>query len=424
MSTKQQCQRVAAKAKATFANRQKRNAEKPKRASTTRNSATAEHVKPKPQVQSFALRSEGVKPTRRRYTEAEWAEIRTNRNVRKNEAQEHKSAQVDVAQGGWATMGRGGKTSQVHQPRNTETKTVVKEMVSAPVSEPNKRGWAQVAYQPQPRKTTEKTSGAQLVLTGKRVASTSRSAARKVRGWVNRVSSVAGCTNAQAEAVLDNAVADCSGRPGSEMSRAVIAAAANRAIGVQTPTMVSGSHNAFSALGDQADEKTNFPSLVAKTKKVVSKSEPEKVAPKVAEIVVDTTGMDEIDAALALIDAEKRNKISRKVAREQAKKRKEASAAESPTEKPVTKLVRSAWSGKSSWIKNADRKIVPRTVKFAEKAKVFTFSEGDIAGSDEEWVENLADREYNDAVESLHPGYPEGMTDWGDQANWDDENGY
>ena len=86
--------------------------------------------------------------------------------------------------------------------------------------------------------------------------------------------------------------------------------------------------------------------------------------------------------------------------------------------------MRSAWSGKSSWIKNADRKIVPRTVKFAEKAKVFTFSEGDIAGSDEEWVENLADREYNDAVESLHPGYPEGMTDWGDQANWDDENGY
>jgi hypothetical protein len=435
MSTKQQCARVAAKAKAVFANRQKQLSDKPKVASGTRNRVATEPVKAKQQT---PVRSEtGVKPPRRhRYTEAEWAEIRkkrnTNRNVRQTEGREHKGAQSDVSQGDWATMGRAGKTRRVNctetgQIQTGLTETSRNKAGSTPVSQPNKRGWAQVAYQPLPHhkgRGSQKNSGAQLVLSGTRVASTSLfPAVRKVRGWVSRVSKVAGCSQHDAPAALDLAINDCNGRTGSEMSKAVIAAAANREIGVGMPVM-SGTHNAFAPLLAGVTTENNFPSLAVKTKNVVSNPELEKVNFKKEEIVVDTKGMDEIDAAMAEIAAEDRNKIARKLTLSKSNQDKKSVTAK-PVTKPTTpKGLKSAWTSKSDWVKKSEGKIVPRTVRFSEP-KVFTFSEHDIASSDEEWTISPADRDYYDNMErAVHPGYPDGMTDWGEQTMWDEENGY
>ena len=94
MSTKQQCASIAARAKATYANRNKRKANtKPKAVFTTGNSVTSAPVKPKQQTQR-----------RHRYTEEEWAEIRKRRQTRRAEGRAHSSV-ADVAEIGVGELG-------------------------------------------------------------------------------------------------------------------------------------------------------------------------------------------------------------------------------------------------------------------------------------------------------------------------------
>lgn len=440
MTTKQQCATIAAKAKATYANRHKRNAgSKPKSKSvfSTDNSVTTAPVKPKTQ-------------RRHRYTEEEWAEIRKRRNNRRAEGRAHSNAQADVADGGWATMARGGKTRRVNKSELGEIAEVQRQKQEAaekatrpefsePVSQPNKRGWSQVVYEP-PSRHTKPQAGTQLVFSGKRVSKNStQPAVRKVRGWVNRVAKVAGCSQKEAQSELDKAVADCNGRPGTARSRAILAAAANWVIGSEMPTIQQPTittQNAFGVLVEQEDVDTLFPVLGTK------KSEPKKVQLKKVEPkveLVDTTGMDEIDAALALIEAEKRNKIAKKVAKAKAKMaEKEKPLAPVPNAKAKAKAVKSsigAWGTKSAWIKKSDGKkvvtekpvVITRKVTFTEPA-CFTFDQADVNGQDEEWGENVSDREFGDSwfgsedEEEIDPetGYPVGMNDWGDQAMWDE----
>lgn len=446
MSTKQQCTIIAAKAKATYANRNKRNAgSKPKPVFVTGNSVTTEPVKPKQQTQR-----------RHRYTEEEWAEIRKRRSARRVEGRAHSSAQAEVADGGWATMAKGGKTRRVNKSEFGEIRTGLNDIAEAnhqkqvaaekatrpevfePISQPNKRGWAQVVYEP-PSRHTKSQQAAQVVFSGKRISkSNTQPAVRKTRGWVGRVSKVASCSMYEAAAELDKAVADCNGRPGSARSQAILAAAANRAIGGEMPTLSATiTNNAFEVLGDTEDPDTLFPVLQTK-KSAPKKDQPKKVEPVKVELV-DTTGMDEIDAALALIEAEKRNKIAKKVAKAKAKmEQDEKPVASVPKSKSKTKPAKEsigAWGTKSAWIKKADGKevttekpvTIPRKVTFAEPA-CFTFDNDDIEGQDQEWEENVADREFDDSwfgsgdEEDIDPntGYPAGMTDWGDQAMWDE----
>ena len=441
MSTKQQCASIAVRAKATYANRNKRKVgTKPKPVFTTGNSVKTDPVKPKQQTR------------RHRYTEEEWAEIRKRRQTRRAEGRAHSSAQAELDQGGWATMGKAGKTRRVNKAEFGEIRTGLNDIAEAnhqkqvaaekktrpevfePVSQPNKRGWAQVVVNTTYARTAKAQPGPQLMLSGKRVAKTTQPAVRKTRGWVSRVAKVAGCSQHEAQAELDKAFADCNGRPGSSRSQAILAAAANRAIGSEMPTLSATiTNNAFEVLGEEEDVDMIFPVLGAKKaepKKAQSKqSEPKKAA------LVDTTGMDEIDAALALIEAEKRNKIAKKVAKAKSKmEQKDKPLATAP--KPKAKPTMGAWGTKSAWIKKADGKEVPtekpvmitRKVTFSEPA-CFTFEQNDIDGKDQEWAENVADREFGDAwfgsedEEEIDPrtGYPVGMTDWGDQAMWDEE---
>lgn len=444
MSTKQQCASIAARAKATYTNRNKRKAAaKPKPVFTTGNSVNTDPVKPKQQTR------------RHRYTEEEWAEIRKRRQTRRAEGRAHNNAQTELDQGGWATMGKAGKTRRVNKSEFGEIRTGLNDIAEAnhqkqvaaekatrpevfePVSQPNKRGWAQVVVNTTYARQTKPQVGPQLVLSGKRVTKTNtQPAVRKVRGWVSRVAKVASCSQNQAQAELDKAVADCNGRPGSSRSQAILAAAANRAIGSEMPTLSATiTNNAFEVLGEEEDVDTLFPVLGAK-KSEPNKTEPKKSEPKKAELV-DTTGMDEIDAALALIEAEKRNKIARKVAKAKAKmEQKDKPLAPAPKPKAKAKPTMGAWGTKSAWVKKADGKevatekpvMITRKVTFSEPA-CFTFEQNDIDGQDQEWSENVADREFGDAwfgsedeeVVDPRTGYPVGMTDWGDQAMWDED---
>jgi hypothetical protein len=448
MSTKQLAARISAKAKATYADRNKRNAgSKPKPKTkpvfVTDNSVTTEPVKPKQQTQR-----------RHRYTEEEWAEIRKRRQTRRVEGHAHSSAQAEVADGGWATMAKGGKTRRVNKAEFGQIRTGLGDIAEAnhhkqvaaekatrpevfePVSQPNKRGWAQVVYEP-PSRHTKSQQAAQVVFSGKRISkSNTQPAVRKTRGWVGRVSKVASCSMYEAAAELEKAVADCNGRPGSARSQAILAAAANRAIGGEMPILSATiTNNAFEVLDEQEDQDTLFPVLQAKKSEKAKVTEPKVPEPKVE--LVDTTGMDEIDAALALIEAEKRDKIAKKVAKAKAKMEQE--------EKPVAPVPKSkakaakpsigAWGTKSAWVKKSESKepvTIPRKVTFTEPA-CYTFDHGDIEGQDHEWEENVANREYNtdswfgpedsqgiSEVELGTNGYPVGMTDWGEQAMWDD----
>ena len=206
MSTKQLAARISAKAKATYANRNKRNAESKPNTKTmavfaTGNSVTTEPVKPKQQPQR-----------RHRYTEEEWAEIRKRRTTRRAEGRAHSSARAEVADGGWATMGKGGKTRHVNKTESGQIRTGLGDIAEAnhhkqvaaekatrpevfePVSQPNKRGWAQVVYEP-PSRHTKSQQAAQVVFSGKRISkSNTQPAVRKTRGWVGRVSKVASCS--------------------------------------------------------------------------------------------------------------------------------------------------------------------------------------------------------------------------------------
>ena len=446
MSTKQLAARISAKAKATYANRNKRNAESKPNTKTmavfaTGNSVTTEPVKPKQQPQR-----------RHRYTEEEWAEIRKRRTTRRAEGRAHSSAQAEVADGGWATMGKGGKTRHVNKTESGQIRTGLGDIAEAnhhkqvaaekatrsevfePVSQPNKRGWAQVVYE-LPSRHTKSQQAAQVVFSGKRISkSNTQPAVRKTRGWVGRVSKVASCSIYEAAAELEKAVADCNGRPGSARSQAILAAAANRAISSEMPTLSATiTSNAFEVLGDAEDQETLFPLLQTKKPQPQLKSEPKEPEP-VKAVLVDTTGMDEIDAALALLDAEKRNKIAKKVAKARAKMEQDvkplAPVLKSMSKAKPAKSAKSAWSTKSVWIKKADGKepvTIPRKVTFAEPA-CFTFDNADVEGQDQEWEENVANREFDDSwfgsgdEEDIDPktGYPVGMTDWGDQAMWDE----
>ena len=439
MSTKQQCASIAARAKATYANRNKRKVGT-KPVFTTGNSVKTDPVKPKQQTR------------RHRYTEEEWAEIRKRRQTRRAEGRAHSSAQAELDQGGWATMGKAGKTRRVNKAEFGEIRTGLNDIakanhqkqvaaekasrpeISEPISQPNKRGWAQVVFQPSYAHPTKTQPGPKLVLSGTRVAKTTQPAVRKVRGWVSRVAKVAGCSQSEAQAELDKAVADCNGRPGSTRSQAILAAAANRAIGGEMPTLSATiTNNAFEVLGEEDDVDMIFPVLGVK-KAEPKKAEPKQSEPKKTELV-DTTGMDEIDAALALIEAEKRNKIAKKVAKAKAKQQKAEKPTEPVVEQPMPKAkpTMGAWGTKSAWIKKADSKEVPtekpvtirRTVTIKVEPQVFTFQPEDVDGKDMEWNENVAEREFDDAwSEPEDNQYPEGMTDWGDMAMWDEQNGW
>ena len=425
MSTKQLAQRIGAKAKATYA---ARKAESKSKSNTKPVFATGNSVKTEP-VKPKAL----LPQKRHRYSPEEWAEICKRRNSQRTEGCEHSHARLQVAEGGWATMGKAGKTRLVNKSESGEiwiaTEPVISEPVPVklPITASNKRGWAQVAYQvPETSHRKSKTqSGPRLDLSGSQVSNTKTPlAVRKSRGWVTRVSRVAGCSQNQAQVELEMAVSDCNGRPGSARSRAILSAAANREISHEMPT----SQNPFGILGNQADHESFFPALLGK--KTEKPKNLETLPPSTKEEVVDTAGMDEIDAALALIEAERRKRISKKV----AKARSKLGEGEKPlTPKTKPNSTKSAWATKSAWVKNPESKeplAIPRKVTFTE-AEVFTFDDMDIEGQDHEWQENIAGREYDnswfgsdDEETGLGAnGYPVGMTDWGEQAAWDEEHG-
>ena len=387
---------------------------------------------------------------RHRYTEEEWAEIRKRRQTRRAEGRAHSSAQAELDQGGWATMGKAGKTRRVNKAEFGEIRTGLNDIaeanhqkqvaaekatrpeVSEPVSQPNKRGWAQVVVNTTYARTAKTQPGPKLVLSGTRVAKTTQPAVRKVRGWVSRVAKVAGCSQSEAQAELDKAVADCNGRPGSTRSQAILAAAANRAIGGEMPTLSATiTNNAFEVLGEEDDVDMIFPVLGVK-KAEPKKAEPKQSEPKKTELV-DTTGMDEIDAALALIEAEKRNKIAKKVAKAKAKQQKAEKPTEPVVEQPMPRLSLRWEPGVPS--QPGSRRLIARRsqprsrLQFAHshvvEPQVFTFQPEDVDGKDMEWNENVAEREFDDAwSEPEDNQYPEGMTDWGDMAMWDEQNGW
>ena len=389
MSVRDTCARIQANAKAKRDQRNAKSKSKskanpnPKVRLTTDNSATIEQAK------------------RHRYSREEWSE---------RQPQSSRRTETVVDDGGWATMGKSGKTRQVNQSESGEIRAATVPTISPPVSplvlsQTNNHGWAHVVVQ-RPRKPEP---ASQLVISGKRVTN-HQPAVRAPRGWVTRVSKVAGCSHDQSHVELQKAAVDCNGRPGSRRSRAILSAAANSAApALEMPT----TQNTFNILGGQVDSESLFPILRSK-KTEKPKVERKKIA-TAKELVLDTTGMDEIDAALALIEAERRAKITKDVAKARTKQWKPESGVS--VLKPANSM--GAWSAKSRWVKKPTA--IPRKVTFAEP-EVFLFDVFDIAGKDQEWQENVADREYDEA--ESHPGYPAGMTGWGDQALWDEENGW
>jgi len=188
----------------------------------------------------------------------EWAAAQ-NRKVqaktsRQNSAMGHRLATHQAAEGEWVTMGSGGKS----RPRNTTeldeassdlrakandeaaaAAAAASRVVKSPLEfVPTKGKWKSVTNLPI-HFASKKSTEPQIVLTPiKNEPPTSSgygSAIRKTRGWVGRVVELVGCKICEVDNILQAASSDCDGRPGSQHSRDIIAAAAGRASTVLPP---------------------------------------------------------------------------------------------------------------------------------------------------------------------------------------------